>query len=97
VSPSLSLVFQSSSSATSVDVEICTSDSLKSETLIPSSLAISSSVGGALKQRLELLVGALDLPRAGADGTRHPVECAQLVDDRATDTGDRVGLELDRP
>ena len=38
---------------------------------------------------------ALDLAGAGADGARHPVERAQLVDDRALDAGDRVRLELD--
>src|SRR5215216_129067 len=44
---------------------------------------------------LELAVHALDLAGAGADGARHPVQRAQLVDDRALDAGDRVGLELD--
>src|SRR3954454_12525235 len=44
---------------------------------------------------LELAVHALDLAGAGADRARHPVERAQLVDDRALDAGDRVGLELD--
>ena len=44
---------------------------------------------------LELRVDALDLAGAGADGARHPVERAQLVDDRALDARDRVGLELD--
>src|SRR3954449_5664215 len=44
---------------------------------------------------LELAVRALDLARPGADGARHPVQRAQLVDDRALDAGDRVGLELD--
>jgi hypothetical protein len=39
--------------------------------------------------------GALDLARAGADGARHPVQRSQLVDDRALDAGDRIGLELD--
>src|SRR3954470_903538 len=44
---------------------------------------------------LELRVDLLDLPRPRPDGPRHPVECAQLVDDRALDAGDRVRLELD--
>src|SRR5215218_6272105 len=44
---------------------------------------------------LELAVHALDLAGAGADGARHPVQRAQLVDDRALDARDRVGLELD--
>ena len=49
----------------------------------------------ALEPGLELHVGALDLPRAGAHRARHPVERPQLVDDRAADPRDRVGLELD--
>ena len=49
----------------------------------------------ALELVLELGVGALDLARPGADGARHPVQRAQLVDDRALDARDRVGLELD--
>jgi hypothetical protein len=44
---------------------------------------------------LELGVGLLDLAGAGADGARHPVQVAQLVDDRALDARDRVRLELD--
>jgi hypothetical protein len=40
-------------------------------------------------------VRSLDLAGAGADGARDPVQGAQLVDDRALDAGDRVGLELD--
>jgi hypothetical protein len=39
--------------------------------------------------------GLLDRASAGADGARHPVQGAQLVDDRALDAGDRIGLELD--
>ena len=49
----------------------------------------------ALQLVLELGVGLLDLAGAGAHGARHPVERAQLVDDRALDARDRVGLELD--
>src|SRR5919199_188060 len=49
----------------------------------------------ALELVLELGVGLLDLARAGADRARDPVQRAQLVDDRALDAGDRVGLELD--
>ena len=44
---------------------------------------------------LEDLNRALDLPRARADGARHPVERAELVDDRAADPGHRERLELD--
>src|SRR3954470_9948900 len=51
--------------------------------------------GRAVQAVLELPVDALDLAGAGADGARHPVEGAQLVDDRALDARDRVGLELD--
>jgi len=46
---------------------------------------------------LELADGALDVAGARADRARHPVHRAQLVDDRALDAGDRVGLELDVP
>src|SRR3954454_20690630 len=51
----------------------------------------------AVELVLELRVGLLDLTGAGADGARHPVERAELVDDRAADARDRVGLELDLP
>ena len=44
--------------------------------------------------RLERRDRALDLARAGAHGTRHPVHRPQLVDDRALDARDRVRLEL---
>ena len=49
----------------------------------------------ALQPGLELHVGALELPGARPHRARHPVEGAQLVDDRPADAGDRVGLELD--
>ena len=52
---------------------------------------------GALQPGLELHVDALDLPSPRPDRARHPVERPQLVDDRAADPGDRVGLELDLP
>src|SRR5215210_3684505 len=53
-------------------------------------------VGGrAVQLVLELGVGPLDLARLGAHRARHPVERAQLVDDRALDARDREGLELD--
>src|SRR3954454_6065685 len=51
--------------------------------------------GRAVQPVLELGVDLLDLAGAGAHGARHPVQGAQLVDDRALDAGDRVGLELD--
>ena len=52
-------------------------------------------VGGRpVELRLELRDRALDLAGARADGTRHPVHRAQLVDDRALDPRDRVRLEL---
>src|SRR3954451_24136667 len=44
---------------------------------------------------LELAVSALDLAGPGAHGARHPVQRAQLVDDRAPDARDGVRLELD--
>src|SRR5215210_682929 len=51
--------------------------------------------GRPVQTVLELAVHALDLAGAGAHGARHPVERAQLVDDRALDARDGVGLELD--
>src|SRR5262249_28276081 len=45
--------------------------------------------------RLELAHRALDLPRPGPNRTRHPVERAELVEDRAPDSRDRIRLELD--
>ena len=50
---------------------------------------------GALQLVLELGLGRLDFAGARADRARHPVERAQLVDDRAADPGHREGLELD--
>ena len=44
--------------------------------------------------RLERCNRALDLARPRADGARHPVHRAELVDDRALDPRDRVSLEL---
>ena len=49
----------------------------------------------AVQLLLELGDRALDVARASAHGARHPVERAQLVDDRALDARDRVRLELD--
>src|SRR5947209_3628401 len=49
----------------------------------------------ALQLGLELHVDSLDLPRPSADRAGHPVERPQLIDDRPTDAGDGVGLELD--
>ena len=51
----------------------------------------------SLQACLELLTGALDVPGLRSDRPRHPVEGSQLVDDRAADPRDRVGLELDLP
>jgi hypothetical protein len=47
-----------------------------------------------VKLVLEARVDALDPVCAGAHRARHPVERAQLVDDRALDAGDREDLEL---
>ena len=49
----------------------------------------------AVQLVLELGVDLLDLAGTGPDRARHPVQRAQLVDDRALDARDRVGLELD--
>src|SRR5215213_5231644 len=51
--------------------------------------------GGAVQAVLEPAVHPLDLAGTGAHRARHPVQRAQLVDDRALDARDRVGLELD--
>src|SRR3954469_957782 len=53
-------------------------------------------VGGrALELGLELGVRLLEVASASADRPRHPVEGAELVDDRALHAGDGEGLELD--
>ena len=48
----------------------------------------------AADPRLQLADRTLDLAGAGADGARHPVHRAKLVDDLALDPGHRVRLEL---
>ncbi len=60
-----------------------------------SRLASSASLGRPLQLVLELGLGRLDFTGARADRARHPVERAQLVDDRAADPGHREGLEFD--
>src|SRR4051794_41350095 len=92
-SPLESLTVHSSSRAAIVEFEICSSESWNSSTLIPSSSAISSSVG-ARCSRCSSLALARSMSRALAHRARHPVQRAELVDDRALDAGDRVGLEL---
>src|SRR3977135_3045128 len=94
-SPLESETDQSSSSAAIVEFEIWISESWKSSPSIPRSAATSSSVGGACALVLELDIGLLDLARTGADRARHPVERAQLVDDRSADARDGIGLEFD--
>ena len=49
----------------------------------------------AMELALELGDRPLDVTGPRADRARHPVHRAQLVDDRALDSRDRVGLELD--
>ncbi len=72
-----------------------TSDSSSSSVVIPT-FAGDLLVGRrAPELRLELADRPLDLARPRAHRARHPVERAQLVDDRAADPRDRVGLELD--
>src|SRR4029453_1206374 len=51
--------------------------------------------GRARGARLEVGDRPLDVARAGAHRTRHPVHGAQLVDDGALDARDRIRLELD--
>ena len=71
------------------------SESSSSSTVMPTLLGDLLVARRAAELRLELADRALDLARAGPHGARHPVERAQLVDDRAADPGDRVRLELD--
>src|SRR5215213_590185 len=55
-------------------------------------------VGGAAMQAvLQGDVGLLDLAGLEPDRPWDPVDGSQLVDDRALDPRDRVGLELDAP
>ena len=86
---------QSSSSA-AIDVrEISSRESWNSSSVMPSDFG-DLLVGRRARQLgLELGDRPLDVARAGAHGARHPVHRAQLVDDRALDPRDRVGLELD--
>ena len=86
---------QSSSSAAIDEREISVRLSSSSSTVIPTLAAISSSSGARPSFDSSSRDRALDLARAGAHRARHPVERAQLVDDRALDPRDRVGLELD--
>ena len=53
--------------------------------------------GGTLELGLELGVRLLDVARPRANRARHPVEGAQLVDDRPLHASDGEGLELDLP
>ena len=62
--------------------------------MIPTFSAICSSVGRRSELGLELRHRALDLAGARPHGPGHPIQRAELVDDRALDAGDRVGLEL---
>ena len=94
-SPEESETAHSSSSATTVELEILTSDSWNSSTERFSSRGHLLVGRRPVQPVLELAVGALDLAGAGAHGARHPVQRAQLVDDRALDPRDRVRLELD--
>ena len=86
---------QSSSSAAIDEREMSLSDSSSSSTVIPTFAAISSSVGARPSLASSSPI-ARSIWRARAPHrARHPVERAQLVDDRAADARDRVRLELD--
>ena len=93
-SPSDPETVQSSSSAAIEERAISVRLSSSSATVIPTFSAICSSVGAVPSLRLELGHRALDLAGARADRPGHPVQRAELVDDRALDARDRVGLEL---
>ena len=94
-SPLESETVHSSSSAAIVELEIWISASWNSSIDMPSSFAISSSVG-ARCSLCSSFAFARSISRARArTRARHPVERAQLVDDRAADARDRVRLELD--
>ena len=85
----------SSSSAPTEEREISRRLSSSSSSVTPSFFAISSSVGARCSSFSSAGDRTLDLARARADGARHPVERAQLVDDRAANAGHRERLELD--
>ena len=85
----------SSSSAPTDEREISSRLSSSSSSVTPSFFAISSSVGARMQLLLERGDRALDLARAGANRARHPVERAELVDDRPADARHRERLELD--
>ena len=95
VSPPVDEIVHSSSSAAIELREIWVRLSCRS-LLADADLGRDLLVGrDALEAVLELDHRALDLTRAAAHGARDPVERAELVDDRALDARDRVGLELD--
>ena len=88
-------VDQSSSSAAIDEREMSVSDSSSSSVEMPTFAGDLLVARRPAELALELPDRPLDLARPRTDRARHPVERAQLVDDRAADPGDRVGLELD--
>ena len=69
--------------------------SSSSSSVIPSFAAISSSVGARPSFASSSAIARSICRARERDRARHPVERAQLVDDRALDPRDRVRLELD--
>ena len=94
-SPEASGVIHSSSRARIEELEICSSASWSSSSL---DLQLLGELGVGRRPAelvLELRVRLLDLAGARAHRARHPVERAQLVDDRAADALHGEGLEAD--
>ena len=86
---------QSSSSAAIEEREISVRLEPSSSSVMPELLGDLLVGRRAVQLLLELGDRPLDVAGAGAHRARHPVERAQLVDDRALDPRDRVRLELD--
>ena len=84
-----------SSRATTPTKEIWLKIACSSASEIPQLLGHLGVGRRAQQGGLELGVGLFDRPGLGPHRARHPVDRPQLVDDRALDPGDGVGLELD--
>ena len=83
-----------SSSATRPTKEIWLSVACSCSGVTRISAASSSSVGLRCRVASSFDVRLLERPGLGPHRARHPVDRAQLVEDRALDARDRVGLEL---
>ena len=84
-------------SATTPTKEIFRNAVWNSASVISRSAATSASVGVRCRVASSFDVRLLDGPGLGPNRSRDPVDRAELVDDRALDPRDGVGLELDVP